>query len=93
MRSPSVSFDETTSRPIRVAGGELRLKSRALKLSLGSNGGLVWNFPVRVIYAPDGAAQQSLPVIDQTRLVQIGFYALALLFAAVLATRFIPRAK
>lgn len=93
MRSPFASFNEQTSRPIRVSGGELRLKSRALKLSFGSNGGLVWNFPVRVIYTPDGAAPQSLPVIDQTRLVQIGFYALAVIFAIALAARLNPPRK
>lgn len=93
MKSPLFSFSEQTSRPVRAHGGELRLKSRALKVSLGSNGGLVWNFPVRVAYTPDNGSEQSIPVIDQTRLAQIGLFLLAALLAAILAAWVRPRSQ
>ena len=65
---------------IRMSGYAITPQSQSIILGRGS-GGIIWNRPLGVIVEENGT-QQRLPIIDVTRLVQIGL----LVFGALCST-------
>jgi len=66
-----------TGNPLFVGDCKLTPQSQALIIG-GSSGGMVWNRPVAVVVEQDGTVQK-LPIIDITRLIQIGLLCTGLL--------------
>lgn len=46
------------------------------------NGGWVWNRPTALLVERDAEAER-IPIVDVTRMAQLGLYALSLLFAII----------
>jgi hypothetical protein len=71
--------------PIRSGDAEVVVRSRAVQLTLPSgHGGFIWNRPVAVSIRRPGVPEQSLPVRDVTRLLQLALLALGVAGALVL---------
>jgi hypothetical protein len=75
------------SAPMKSGDAEVVVRSRAIQLALPfAHGGLIWNRPVSVTVRRPGVPEQTLPIHDVTRLVQLALLALgvagALLFHA-----------
>lgn len=72
MKSMSSLFTWSEGKPLRVGGQTITVISRALQLRLpGLPVGLVWSRPAQVRVATDGAGEVTLPVVDETRRLQI----------------------
>lgn len=70
----------------RVTAGHVTLTPQSQALTLRwPNGGLVWNRPVAVLVERDGQSER-IPIVDVTRLAQVGLLGLSVFF--VLATLF-----
>lgn len=67
----SVALDDVTVTP----------RSRALTIRLPS-GGLVWNRPTAVLVEQAGRARR-IPIVDVTRMLQLGLFGLAVLMAVL----------
>ena len=76
-----VQLRKSSGTPVRV--GDVTVSPQSLALIVRwPSGGLVWNRPVAVA-VEQGGLQERLPVIDVTRLVQVGLFILSLAFAIV----------
>jgi hypothetical protein len=65
-------FELREGKPFRVGEQTITVISRVLRLQVpGMPIGLVWNRPAEVRVRTDGASDVILPVIDETRRMQI----------------------
>jgi hypothetical protein len=71
---------EASAAPVTVGEVTVTPRARALVVRL-PQGGLVWNRPTAVTVRRAGAVRQ-IPVVDVTRLLQLGLLALAAAIAA-----------
>lgn len=68
--------------PLQLGEHSLTLQSQALTLG-GPFGGLVWNRPAAVLVeGPDGTTRR-LPIVDVTRVAQLGMWGLGLVFLLI----------
>jgi hypothetical protein len=65
-----------SSKPVEVDDITLTLQSRVVSLHVLA-GGFVWNRPTAVLVGRNGQGQ-SLPIVDTTRLLQLGLCGLSL---------------
>lgn len=72
---------EASAEPVTVDGITVTPRSRALVLRL-PRGGLVWNRPTAVLIEQDGQARR-VPIVDVTRILQVGLLGVAVLSASV----------
>ena len=73
------------SAPIMSGDAEVVVRSRAVRIPLPfAHGGLIWNRPVSVRVRRMGGSDQTLPVRDVTRLLQLALLALGLAAGLVL---------
>jgi hypothetical protein len=70
---------EAPAEPVTVGGLTVTPQSRALVVRL-PQGGFVWNRPTAVLVEHDGQARR-IPIVDVTRIVQVGLLGLAVLTA------------
>jgi hypothetical protein len=73
---------EVSAEPVTVGDVTVTPRSRALVVRL-PKGGLVWNRPTAVLVEQDGGVRR-IPIIDVTRIVQVGLLGLAVLTASSL---------
>ena len=71
---------EASDEPVTVDDVTVTFRSRALVVRL-SKGGLVWNRPTAVLVEQDGRVRR-IPIIDVTRILQLGLLGLAVLTAS-----------
>jgi hypothetical protein len=69
-------WQTTSSQPVVVDDITLTLQSRVVSLHLPT-GGCVWSRPTAVLVGRNGQAV-SLPIVDTTRLLQLGLFGLSL---------------
>lgn len=82
-----VRFDEkvtwTTKSGHSVQVADVSVTPQSQALSVGCRaGGWVWNRPVAVL-VERGEVEKRVPIVDVTRLIQLGLYGLALTSAVV----------
>jgi hypothetical protein len=69
MTEPLFRYETRQGEPVLVAGRRITLLSKALVIRLpGFNGGLIWNRPASVLVTSEDGQEQSLPVVDVTRM-------------------------
>jgi hypothetical protein len=68
------------SQPVTAGSTTIQLTTQVFRLNLPflRNGGLIYHRPVSVVVRPGTADERVVPVIDITRLVQIGLIVTAL---------------
>ena len=67
------------SEPILSGDAEVVVRARAVHIPLPfAHGGFIWNRPVSVRVRRPGVSEQTLPVRDVTRLLQLALLALGL---------------
>jgi hypothetical protein len=71
---------EVSAEPVTVDDVTVTLRSRALVVRL-PKGGFVWNRPTAVLVEQDGQARR-IPIVDVTRILQVGLLGLAVLTAS-----------
>jgi hypothetical protein len=76
-----VQYQLETGSPTTVGQTTLTPQSQVLSVRW-PNGGWVWNRPVAVLVEQDGESER-LPIIDVTRMAQIGLIAFAFFFAVL----------
>ncbi len=78
------------SEPMYIGNREIRLYSRALKMTFPRHvGGIVWNRPVFFSVKTTTGSEEVLPIRDTTRLIQLGLLgaSLAALLISTIARR------
>lgn len=71
-------------RPVASAGGSIVPLSRRWHLRLpGDRGGLIWNRPLALRVRDADGGERYHPIIDWTRIAQVGLLAAGLAMAAV----------
>jgi hypothetical protein len=79
-------FELREGKPFQVGEQTITLISRVLRLQIpGMPVGLVWNRPAEVRVETKGASDVILPVIDETRYMQIMLLALGIAGSIVLS--------
>jgi hypothetical protein len=68
-----------SAEPVTVGGVTVTPRSRVLEIRL-RNGGFVWNRPTSVLVERDGRARR-IPIVDYSRVIQVGLLGLAALIA------------
>jgi len=71
---------EVSAEPVTVHDVTVTPRSRALVVRL-PRGGLVWNRPTAVLVEQDGQVRR-IPIVDITRILQVGLLGLAVLTAS-----------
>ncbi len=84
----TVQLQTISGDPIPVGDVTVTPQSQAL-IVRWPNGGFVWNRPVAVLVDRDGETER-VPIIDVTRVVQIGLMGLGFLFMTLLLVRSAP---
>lgn len=86
-------WQTTSSQPVVVDDITLTLQSRVVSLHLLA-GGFVWSRPTAVLVGRNGQVVY-LPIVDTTRLLQLGFIglSLAITFAIVRLVTFTQRTE
>lgn len=80
MSNSMIEFQTHAGEPIQMQGQSIQLHSRALVVRFPrSTGGLVWNRPVSVSVRTTDGRDETLPVHDTTRLVELYIFASVLL--------------
>jgi hypothetical protein len=74
-----LSAREASAEPVTVGGLTVTPRSRALVVRL-RNGGFVWNRPTAVLVEQGGRARR-IPIVDYSRVLQVGLLGLAALLA------------
>ena len=69
-------WQTTSSQPVVVDDITLTLQSRVVSLHLPT-GGCVWSRPTAILVGRNGQ-EVSLPIVDTTRLLQVGIFGLGL---------------
>ena len=77
---------ESSAEPVTVGDITVTPQSKALIVRL-SKGGFVWNRPTAVLVERDGRARR-IPIVDITRILQVGLLGLAVLAASGSLLRF-----
>lgn len=77
LRWQTVSGDKVTSGDVNVTP-----QSQALTIRW-PHGGLVWNRPVAIL-VERGEQTERFPIVDVTRIVQLGLFGLSLVFSIVI---------
>jgi hypothetical protein len=72
---------EASAEPVTVGDVTVTPRSKALVVRL-PKGGLVWNRPTAVLVERDGQARR-IPIVDVTRILQVGLLGLAVLAGSV----------
>ncbi len=72
-----IRWQSRTTTPMQAGNFTLRLQARALQVRW-PGGGFVWNRPVAVLVESEAGKQARLPIVDVTRLMQLGLVALVL---------------
>jgi hypothetical protein len=82
MRSAMDVFEvrEVSAEPVTVHDVTVTPQARALVVRL-PKGGLVWNRPTAVLVEQNGQARR-IPIVDITRILQVGLLGLAVLTAS-----------
>jgi hypothetical protein len=75
-----VATREALAESVTVHGVTVTPQSRALVVRW-PKGGLVWNRPTAVLVEQDGQARR-IPIVDITRILQVGLLGLAVLTAS-----------
>jgi hypothetical protein len=79
-------FEMHEGKPLRVGEQTITVISRVLRLQVpGMPVGLVWNRPAAVRVETDGTSDVTLPVIDETRRMQIMLLGLGIAGSIVLS--------
>lgn len=71
---PDISslFEFHEGKPVRVGEQKITVVSKTLQFQIpGITAGLVWNRPAMVKVQTEGAGEVTLPVVDETRRMQI----------------------
>jgi hypothetical protein len=76
-----VGAREASAQPVTVDDVTVTPRSRALVVRL-PRGELVWNRPTAVLVEQDGQARR-IPIVDVTRILQVGLLGLAVLTTSV----------
>ena len=80
-------FELREGKPFRVGEQTITVISRVLRLQVpGMPVGLVWNRPASVRVMTDGASDVILPVVDETRRMQIVLLGLGIAGSIILST-------
>jgi hypothetical protein len=74
-----VAAREASAEPVTIHGVTVTPQSRALVVRW-PKGGLVWNRPTAVLVEQDGQTRR-IPIVDVTRILQVGLLGLAILTA------------
>ena len=85
MPNPIVEFQTQTGAPIHVGGKRIQVRSRALVLRFPrTTGGLVWNRPISVSVQTTDGREETLPIHDATRLIELAIFGSILLFTLLI---------
>lgn len=76
-----IAWETGSGETVTVGDVSATPQSQALKVRCPF-GGWIWNRPVGVLVERDGE-EEYVPIVDLTRLVQLGLYGLGLIFAVV----------
>ena len=86
-----IQWQTTTGEAVTV--GDLTVKPQAQAVSVRwPNGGFVWNRPVAVL-VERGGQQTRLPIVDVTRLAQIGLFGISAIFTTIFLMLSMKRKK
>ena len=86
-----VQWQTVSGDPVTVGDVTVTPQSQALTVRLPF-GGFVWNRPVAVVVEQGGAhTVERLPVVDVTRLIQLGLLGFSLIFSTVMLAQFARR--
>jgi hypothetical protein len=70
MRTSLFRIDTLTSPPIPVPGAQVSIRSQAIQVRFpGMHGGLIWNRPVAAVRTTADGREETLPILDITRIV------------------------
>jgi hypothetical protein len=83
MRSGISWAQEASAEPVTVAGVTVTPRARALVVRVPW-GGFVWNRPTAVMVEQAGGVRR-VPIVDVTRILQLGLLGLGLASAATIA--------
>lgn len=86
LRWQTVSGDEVTVGDVTVTP-----QSRALTIRW-PHGGLVWNRPVGIL-VERGEQTERIPIVDVTRIIQLGLFGLSLVFSMIIFVLSIRRRR
>jgi hypothetical protein len=86
LRWKTISGDKVTVRDVTITP-----QSRALTVRW-PHGGLVWNRPVGIL-VEGGGQTQHIPIVDVTRMAQLGLLGLSLVFSMVILVLSIRRRR
>ncbi len=67
---PHIAYETHVTEPLAAGSRQIVVQSRVLRLDLEPFGGFIWNRPSAVLVR-DADGEQTVPVRDVTRLVQI----------------------
>ena len=80
-------WDTVSGEPVAVDGMTVTPESQALTFRWpGRSGGYVWNRPVAVL-VERGESVERVPIVDLTRLAQLGIFILGVALAMVVLIR------
>jgi hypothetical protein len=80
-----IEWQTASGNPVTVGDVTLTPQSQALTVRWPS-GGLVWNRPVAVLVEREGGTER-IPIVDVTRVVQLGLLSFSLAFGMVVFAR------
>ena len=75
-----IQWRTVSGNPVSIGDTTITPHSQTLTIRWRSQGGLVWNRPVAV-FVERGTQTERIPIIDTTRIVQLGLLALSLAIA------------
>ncbi|MGE5261847.1 MAG: hypothetical protein ACM3S0_00575 [Acidobacteriota bacterium] len=85
MPNPIVEFQTQTGAPIHLDGKSIQVRSRALVLRFPrSTGGLVWNRPISISVQTTDGREETLPIHDTTRLIELVIFGSILFFTLLI---------
>ena len=88
-RSKSVWFNNTSGERVNLGKFSLTPQAKTLVIS-SSLGGLVWNRPVALVVEHNGRMER-IPILDITRIAQIGILGVGFLFSILGLVKFMKR--
>jgi hypothetical protein len=80
-----IEWRTASGNPVTVGGVTVTPQSQALRVRWPS-GGLVWNRPVAILVEREGGTER-IPIVDVTRVVQLGLLSFILAFGMVAFAR------
>ena len=90
MQQPLFRLETQTSQPIEAGNTTVQLTTQVFQIRFPflKNGGLIYHRPVSVTVQPGTENELVVPVVDVTRLAQIGLFMCTLLTALIMSTTF-----